>query len=186
MLKIRRPLGRLIFNMGIAIPGKTVFLIETAPWALFWGICKCINGLFWIVYFVLGCIIERIWKCPSYQVWYPKFWGQAILQCAYHSSFLPFAGTIVSKQLSYLISLQVYHYSFLGLYSLNDWASYHKISRSLEASRFGFKLFRSLWKSHRQHRYKDACQFSDRCDHYITQSRGLETSQDLGAGRQTA
>ena len=32
MLKIRRPLGRLIFNMGIAIPAKTVFLIETAPW----------------------------------------------------------------------------------------------------------------------------------------------------------
>ena len=32
MLKIRRSLGRLIFNMGIAIPGKTVFLIETAPW----------------------------------------------------------------------------------------------------------------------------------------------------------
>ena len=32
MLKIRRPLGRLIFNMRIAIPGKTVFLIETAPW----------------------------------------------------------------------------------------------------------------------------------------------------------
>ena len=35
MLKIRRPLGRLIFNMGIAIPGKTVFLIETAPRAPF-------------------------------------------------------------------------------------------------------------------------------------------------------
>ena len=31
MLKIRRPLGRLIFNMGIAIPGKTVFVTETAP-----------------------------------------------------------------------------------------------------------------------------------------------------------
>ena len=31
MLKIRRPLGRLIFNMGIAIPSETVFLIETAP-----------------------------------------------------------------------------------------------------------------------------------------------------------
>ena len=31
MLKIRRPLGRRIFNMGMAIPGKTVFLIETAP-----------------------------------------------------------------------------------------------------------------------------------------------------------
>ena len=34
MLKIRRPLGRLIFNMGIAIPGKTVFLIETVPCSL--------------------------------------------------------------------------------------------------------------------------------------------------------
>ena len=32
MLKIRRLLGRLIFNMGIAIAGKTVILIETAPW----------------------------------------------------------------------------------------------------------------------------------------------------------
>ena len=31
MLKIRRPLGRLILNMGIIIPCKTVFLIETAP-----------------------------------------------------------------------------------------------------------------------------------------------------------
>ena len=37
MLKIRRPLGRLIFNMGIAIPGKTVFLIETAPRTFFFG-----------------------------------------------------------------------------------------------------------------------------------------------------
>ena len=31
MLKIRRPLGHLIFNMGITIPGKTVFLIEMPP-----------------------------------------------------------------------------------------------------------------------------------------------------------
>ena len=35
MLKIRRPTSRLIFNMGIPIPGKTVFLIETGPWCLF-------------------------------------------------------------------------------------------------------------------------------------------------------
>ena len=35
MLKIRRPLGRLIFDMGIAIPGKTVFLIETPPWKFY-------------------------------------------------------------------------------------------------------------------------------------------------------
>ena len=42
MLKIRRPLGRLIFNMGIAIPGKTVFLIETAPC---WRIYASTNGV---------------------------------------------------------------------------------------------------------------------------------------------
>ena len=40
MLKIRRPLGRLIFNMGIAIPGKTVFLIETAP-------CGKVTAWYW-------------------------------------------------------------------------------------------------------------------------------------------
>ena len=37
MLKIRRPTGRLIFNMGIPIPGKTVFYIETGPWQLLWN-----------------------------------------------------------------------------------------------------------------------------------------------------
>ena len=31
MLKIRRPLGRLIFNMGIAIPGKPSFLLRRPP-----------------------------------------------------------------------------------------------------------------------------------------------------------
>ena len=31
MLKIRRPKDCLIFNMGIPIPGKTVFYIETRP-----------------------------------------------------------------------------------------------------------------------------------------------------------
>ena len=59
MLKIRRPLGRLIFNMGIAIPGTTVFLIETAPslvilsdryWSMVleWRLIftRCINSTF--------------------------------------------------------------------------------------------------------------------------------------------
>ena len=31
MLKIRRPNGRLIFNMGIPIPGKDGLYIETGP-----------------------------------------------------------------------------------------------------------------------------------------------------------
>ena len=48
MLKIRRPLGRLIFNMGIAIPGKTVFLIETAPCNLQYPSC---------IHFIYICVI---------------------------------------------------------------------------------------------------------------------------------
>ena len=47
MLKIRRPLGRLIFNMGIAIPGKTVFLIETAP--RYQGQEKLLHPYLWFV-----------------------------------------------------------------------------------------------------------------------------------------
>ena len=50
MLKIRRPLGRLIFNMGIAIPGKTVFLIETAPSEL-------------LIKIQLFSFKKCIWKC---------------------------------------------------------------------------------------------------------------------------
>ena len=54
MLKIRRPLGRLIFNMGIAIPGKTVFLIETAPqWNVF---IFQINTLWHIRFYIDGLI----------------------------------------------------------------------------------------------------------------------------------
>ena len=43
-VKDKTPLGRLIFNMGIAIPGKTVFLIETVPWSL--NISGSINQIF--------------------------------------------------------------------------------------------------------------------------------------------
>ena len=45
MLKIRRPLGRLIFNIGIAIPGKTVFLIEMAPCLWYTYIIMAADGL---------------------------------------------------------------------------------------------------------------------------------------------
>ena len=34
---------------------------------------------------------------------------------------------------------------YLGLHSLSGKTSYHQISWSLEAARFGFKLFQSLW-----------------------------------------
>ena len=35
-LKIRRSPDRLIFNIGISIPGKTVFILKWGPWPLFY------------------------------------------------------------------------------------------------------------------------------------------------------
>ena len=58
MLKIRRPLGRLIFNMGIAIPGKTVFLIETAPWEVIRKALFLIRGLYVYVAFQIETQID--------------------------------------------------------------------------------------------------------------------------------
>ena len=57
MLKIRRPLGRLIFNMGIAIPGKTVFLIETAPWKLIIYLDEYCSLMMWSWFHLMRCVI---------------------------------------------------------------------------------------------------------------------------------
>ena len=66
MLKIRRPLGRLIFNMGIATPGKTVFLIETAP-------CLPVHFMIILYEFILCCIsllrrVHHLLLTPSAEV----------------------------------------------------------------------------------------------------------------------
>ena len=47
--------------------------------------------------------------------------------------------------LSQAISPMRFNSSMQGLYSLSGKTSYRKISWSLEAARFGFKLFQSLW-----------------------------------------
>ena len=74
MLKIRRPLGRLIFNMGIAIPGKTVFLIETAPCFQFFIIVKA-------TFYVLQ-VVKAI---PSHVI----YCGCKISDLLVQDSFLP-------------------------------------------------------------------------------------------------
>ena len=68
----------------------------------------------------------------------------------------------------------------LGLYSLSGRTSYGKISRSLEAARFGFKLVPSLWN------LTGTSAAPLPYDHYNTQSRGFETSRDLEVRRLTA
>ena len=79
MLKIRRPLGRLIFNMGIAIPGKTVFLIETAP---------CIQERLHLVIVALLSMRKCI-KTSSSFVMYPRHlkWRLFIWSMKDHTHF---------------------------------------------------------------------------------------------------
>ena len=72
MLKIRRPTGRLIFNMGITIPGKTVFYIETGPRSLPpYGFTRpqWVNAYFCDVRIWGGCPTIRWDKFPSV-CWY--------------------------------------------------------------------------------------------------------------------
>ena len=75
----------------------------------------------------------------------------------------------------------------LGLYSLSGKTSYRKISWSLEAARFGFKLSNhsEIWQVPRQRCCRGACQISERYEHCNFQSRGFETSRDLAVRRLT-
>ena len=60
--------------------------------------------------------------------------------------------------------------------------SFCKISQSLEATRFVFRMAQSLWNlasAPRQHCCRYVCQISKRCDYLNSQSRGFETSRDL-------
>ena len=65
MLKIRRPLGRLIFNMGIAIPGKTVFLIETAPSFLLIIIIICITVTIDLLHICAAVVVYLLYICAN-------------------------------------------------------------------------------------------------------------------------
>ena len=85
MLKIRRPLGRLIFNMGIAIPGRTVFLIETAP--------------------SIHLLSNTIWHYPAEEIrlkWADWFAYMHMLHCRTHTTEWQnlYTGIIVNKTTS--------------------------------------------------------------------------------------
>ena len=63
---------------------------------------------------------------------------------------------------------------FKGLYSLSRRTSYRKISWSLVARRFRFRLFQSFWNL-----TGTSATGLPRYNHYNTQSRGFENSRDL-------
>ena len=68
-----------------------------------------------------------------------------------------------------------------GLYSLSGRTSYRKISRSLEAARFWFRLLKSFWNlTDTSAARLPKCLSNFRWyDHYNIQSRDFETSRDL-------
>ena len=68
-----------------------------------------------------------------------------------------------------------------GLYSLRWRTSYHNISWSLKAARFGFRLFQSLWNfTCTSATSLPRCpSISERYDHYNIQSRDFEASRNL-------
>ena len=67
----------------------------------------------------------------------------------------------------------------LGLYSLSGRTSSREISWSLEAAKFGFRLFQSLWKltGASEAALSRRLSISERYNHYNIQSRGLEISR---------
>ena len=87
MLKIRRPLGRLIFNIGIAIPGKTVFLIETGPWL---ALCVLKQMVYNRISYQLHCFKHpNIFSNEKYDgVNYNMFEGKCFLGDLYTGSAL--------------------------------------------------------------------------------------------------
>ena len=77
-VKDKTAVRRLIFNMGIAIPGKTVFLIETAPssaelWCFLW----CWTG------YAFEQTAERLVKCDRWMLMWchpiKKVWSLLVM-----------------------------------------------------------------------------------------------------------
>ena len=68
-----------------------------------------------------------------------------------------------------------------GLVSISDKTSYHKISQSLEAATFVFRIVQrfQIWQAPRQQRCRCACHISKRYKQFDPRSRAFETWWDL-------
>ena len=106
MLKIRRPVGRLIFNMGIAIPSKTVFLIETAPWFFYeYTLYASVTGVLYRISWYIGLHYYNTWL---YNIIYGIL--RSYFSLAY-SSPIPHISVFVFTNESYLIHMWHYLYT---------------------------------------------------------------------------
>ena len=55
MLKMGRPIGHFAFNMGITLPERAFFYIETGP------------GAYWLSHAGFGYVLSVIGRPPSYE-----------------------------------------------------------------------------------------------------------------------
>ena len=129
MLKIRRPLGRLIFNMGIAIPGKTVFLIETAPWC-----CQIIEYIMsrWpysyvcTLHHIIIIIIQTNLKVLNLLVSYSL--PSVCLRLSQFSqlSFMQYMGLCVSSlPISFMVIVKIYELYLIIVIKPEEWHTCH-------------------------------------------------------------
>ena len=82
MLKIRRPLGRLIFSMGIAIPGKTVFLIETVDISIsLYRMAYPVDSHIWTYHLVTSVFGYAMFECIGSYYWYVIYERQSLFYC---------------------------------------------------------------------------------------------------------
>ena len=148
MLKIRRSRDRLIFNMGISIPGKDGLYIET-------GVPHDDVIVVWWCSSPGGHHDDGQWQWCFWRCW----WWRHCMNCfaceIFEANWKKNARGIVHLALSVVGGSGRNQpmfptrcrrgYSNLFLYSLSGQTSYRTISRSLNAARFGFRLFQSLW-----------------------------------------
>ena len=167
MLKIRRPLGRLIFNMGIAIPGKTVFLIETAPWsAPSHYLNQCWNIVNWTLgnklqwHFILNSYIfiqqnafgNDVCKMPA-NLSGPQYVHKGTEDCSYfaHTKTIPCPALIISMNLLTVIldeHKNILSYKFHGSQKTRSFTHWSRDTtpRALKCDFFDDILFRVLNK----------------------------------------
>ena len=79
----------------------------------------------------------------------------------------------------WIVCFHTWTWQLLGPVSISDKTAYRKISQSLEAARFAFRIVRSLWNLFARHLGSSACQISKWYQNFNTQSRAFETLRDL-------
>ena len=96
-----------------------------------------------------------------------------------HGIYSPIFVSVVSLELGQTLVCTSSGEPTLGLYSLGGQTSYCKILWRLKGLDFSNRS--KICQVPRQQRCGDACQSSQRCDHYNIQLRSFETSRDLAA-----